>query len=337
MDVQELSATLYSLRGYLGAALDVVRKDAPELVPQFSSLRDAIEDLRKEMLRGDANQVAANALKLAEFQQSLFDDVRDTFEALKTQDNRAPLSVADLPPALRDRFVGVTGKYLLMVYPKDDIWKPGGPERFIDQVGKIYPDVTGTPVQLYHYTALLKSSYEQAAWYSLGAIVILVFLHFRSLALRRAGAGAGGGRFPLAGRLDGLAGCPAQSGEYHDPAARHRHRRDQWHSHSQPVCRRANAEHPGPQHRQGRAGLRIDGDGRFRQLDPGAAPGHTKPGLRDDCRAGDLHDCGVDVLAGAVESPDAPARGDRTTQCRQCTIDTGSGGTEVKTSSMQKD
>ena len=44
VDLQELSGTLYSLRGYLGAALDAVQKDAPELVPQFNSLRDAIED-----------------------------------------------------------------------------------------------------------------------------------------------------------------------------------------------------------------------------------------------------------------------------------------------------
>jgi predicted RND superfamily exporter protein len=181
VDVQELSGTLYSLRGYLGAALDVVKNDAPELVPQFNSLRDAIEDLRREMLRGDTNQVTANALKLAMFQQSLFDDFRNTFEAMKTQDNRAPLSVADLPPALRDRFIGVTGKYLLMVYPKDDIWSRPVQKRFIDQVGKVYPDVTGTPVQLYYYTALLRDSYQQAAWYSLGAIAILVFLHFRSL------------------------------------------------------------------------------------------------------------------------------------------------------------
>ena len=122
VDLDELSATLYSLRGYLGAALDVVQTDAPDLVPQFNSLRQAIDALRKEMLRGDTNQVAANALKLAEYQQSLFNDVRDTFEALRNQDNRAPLSAADLPEALRNRFVGVTGKYLLMVYPKGDIW-----------------------------------------------------------------------------------------------------------------------------------------------------------------------------------------------------------------------
>jgi hypothetical protein len=149
---------------------------------QLLSIDEAIKALRKEMLRGDTNQVAANSLKLAEFQRSLFDDVHNTFQALSTQDNRAPLSVADLPPALHDRFVGVTGKYLLMVYPKEDVWKRENQKVFIDQVGKLYPNVTGTPVQLYHYTALLKDSYQQAAWYSLGAIALLVFLHFRSVA-----------------------------------------------------------------------------------------------------------------------------------------------------------
>jgi len=181
VDVQELSATLYSLRGYLGAAVEVVQKDSPSLVPQFNSLRDAIEALRKEMLRGDTNRVAANALKLAEYQESLYNDVRDTFEAFRNQDNRAPLGAADLPEALRNRFVGVTGRYLLMVYPRGDIWNRQVQKEFIAEVSKVYPNVTGTPVQLYHYTALLKSSYEEAAWYSLGAIAILVLIHFRSL------------------------------------------------------------------------------------------------------------------------------------------------------------
>ncbi len=182
VDLQELSGTLYSLRGYLGAALDAVQKDAPALVPQLESLREAIQALRKEMLRGEPRQLEASSLKLAEFQRSLFNDLRDTFQALQTQDDRAPLSVADLPPALHDRFIGVTGKYLLMVYPRNDIWQREVQKVFIEQVGKIYPDVTGTPVQLYHYTALLKRSYEQAAWYSLGAIALLVLFHFRSVA-----------------------------------------------------------------------------------------------------------------------------------------------------------
>ena len=176
-NIPELSGTLYSLYGYLGAAYDEVQKEDPGLARQFVSLREAVGNLRKDML---GENLETNALKLGAFQQALFDDVRDTFEALKTQASDAPLRVEDLPQALRDRFVGVTGKYLLMVYPKKDVWKRENQKEFIDQVQTIYSNVTGTPVQLYYYTELLKSSYEEAARYSLAAIVVLVLIHFRS-------------------------------------------------------------------------------------------------------------------------------------------------------------
>ena len=180
VNIPELSRTLYSLAGYLGLALDEVGKEEPELAKQFVSLRQRIEDLRKEMLRGSSAQVEASSVKLAAYQKALFEDLRETFFAMQNQDDRGPLTIGDLPPALRDRFVGVTGKYLIMVYPKKDLWKRENQKEFIDQLRQIDPNVTGTPVQLYYYTELLKSSYEEAARYSLIAIAILVFIHFRS-------------------------------------------------------------------------------------------------------------------------------------------------------------
>jgi hopanoid biosynthesis associated RND transporter like protein HpnN len=180
VDLPELSATLYSLAGYLGAASEEIQKDDPNLAKQFLSLREAISDLRKEMFRQRPLGAEPADLKLAAFQQALFDDIGSTFDALENQDTSGPLRVQDLPQALRDRFIGVTGKYLLMVYPKKDVWQRPNQKEFIDQVQSVYPNVTGTPVQLYHYTELLKRSYEEAARYSLVAIVILVFIHFRS-------------------------------------------------------------------------------------------------------------------------------------------------------------
>ncbi len=61
------------------------------------------------------------------------------------------------------------------------MWQRENQEEFIADLRTIDPNVTGTPVQLYEYTTLLKNSYERAAWYSLIAIAILVFVHFRSL------------------------------------------------------------------------------------------------------------------------------------------------------------
>jgi len=128
------------------------------------------------------------AHKLAAFQQALFRDVQETFTAIRNQDNRERLRAEDLPAALRHRFVSKSGNYyLVQVYPKEDVWQRDKQAAFVfelrNEVKKVDPKltVTGTPVQLYEYTTLLKDSYVEAAWYALGAIVVLVFFHFRSL------------------------------------------------------------------------------------------------------------------------------------------------------------
>jgi hypothetical protein len=181
VNVYELSRTLYSLYGYSGAALDEVRGSDPELAKQFIALRQAIENLRKAMLVGDNTVIQEHGNKLAGFQQALFDDVRETFESLQRQNDTTPLRVDDLPTALRDQFVGVTGKFLLQVFPKDDVWQRANQEKFVNELRTVDKNATGTPVQLYEYETLLKNSYINAAWYALAAIAVLVFFHFRSL------------------------------------------------------------------------------------------------------------------------------------------------------------
>jgi predicted RND superfamily exporter protein len=204
VDIEKLSMTLYSLYGYLGAAIAEVEKEEshcvcyrfPLLVPwtgiegvpdedsgigmQLRSLHQAIEVFRVRMGR-ETSGVSPPSQKLAEYQQALFNDVRSTFAALQNQDTSAPLSVADLPPTLKDRFVGVTGKFLLMVSPKKDVWDRKNQREFLEQLRTVDQNATGTPVQLYEYTNLLRRSYEEAARYSLAAIALLVFIHFRSL------------------------------------------------------------------------------------------------------------------------------------------------------------
>ena len=175
------SQTLWYLYGYCGVALEAIGNSDPGLANQFVSLRQAIDDLRRTMLQGDAAALAAHADKLAQFQGALFSDLRETFESLKSQNVSAPLTVNDLPAALRDQFAGETGKFLLQVYPKADVWVRTNQEQFVAELRTVDPNATGTPVQLLEYETLLRNSYIQAAWYSLAAIALLVLLHFRSL------------------------------------------------------------------------------------------------------------------------------------------------------------
>ncbi|HXT12824.1 MAG TPA: MMPL family transporter [Candidatus Angelobacter sp.] len=181
VDVSELSLTLYSFSGYCLAAMNAIGTNDVALSNQFASLRDTIANFRQDMLAGSDRDVEANAKQLGAFQRALFNDLRETFVALKNQDDSSGLRVQDLPPALRNMFIGVNGKMLIQVYPKKNVWQRDNQQEFIKELRGVYPDLTGTPVQLYEYTELLKQSYVQAAWYSLGAIVILIFFHFRNL------------------------------------------------------------------------------------------------------------------------------------------------------------
>lgn len=181
VNIPELSRTLYSFYGYCGMALDEIGTNEPALSKQFVSLRQTIDAFRRDMLAGSPAQVEINARKLAAFQMALFNDLRDTFISLKNQDDSSPLREQDLPPALHNMFIGVTGKHLVQVYPRKDAWQRQYQKEFIDQVRTVDPDLTGMPVQLYEYTELLKDSYVQAAWYSLAAIIVLIVFHFRNI------------------------------------------------------------------------------------------------------------------------------------------------------------
>ncbi|MDB6065470.1 MAG: Exporter of the superfamily [Pedosphaera sp.] len=179
VDLHQLDTSLWYLTGYLGLAADAAEKDDPALARQLRALREAILDFRRTLLSGQP-QIPK---QLREFQQVLFNDLRRTFKAIKNQDATGPLRPQDLPPSLRDRFIGVSGKYLLQVYPKHDIWQRENQSAFIQQLRSVIPEdrIDGTPIELYEYTTLLKVSYQHAAWYALGAIVIMIYLHFRSL------------------------------------------------------------------------------------------------------------------------------------------------------------
>jgi predicted RND superfamily exporter protein len=130
------------------------------------------------MLNADRKQASA---RLGAYQRALFGDLRETFHAIRTQDNSSPLTEEGLPPNLRARFIGKNGLHLLQVYPKKDVWQRKAQEEFVAEVRTVAPDVTGTPVQLLEYTTLLKNSYIEAAYYSLAAIALLIFLHFRRI------------------------------------------------------------------------------------------------------------------------------------------------------------
>ena len=92
-----------------------------------------------------------------------------------------PPATSDLPRELADRYIGRTGKHLLKVYAKGDIWDMERLKRFVAEVESIDPQATGHPVQTYYASRHLQISYVQAGVLALLSVFALLFFDFRSI------------------------------------------------------------------------------------------------------------------------------------------------------------
>src|ERR1019366_718582 len=125
-------ADVESIAGFLHQEQNTKLKLISEIKGLVAPLQNTSQDFRKAMLAGDRVALAEHADTLGQFQRALFDDLRGTFGTLQQQDDRAALRIEDLPPALRNRFVGEHGKFLLQVYPKKYVWQRDNQKEFID-------------------------------------------------------------------------------------------------------------------------------------------------------------------------------------------------------------
>jgi len=119
--------------------------------------------------------------RLTEYQQRVAGDLLSRLHAIRSIANPDPPTLADLPEALVTRFVGHDGHYLLKIYAKADIWDMEAMGRFVSDVRSVDSRATGNPLQTYEASRAMKRSYEQAAWYALAAVLMIIFLDFRSL------------------------------------------------------------------------------------------------------------------------------------------------------------
>lgn len=150
-------------------------KEASEIFARLIPPMDRVLKLLNNLPMAEA------ADKLTAYQNSLLPELQKHIDWLRNHDTSRFITLADIPASLKKRYVGHTGKLLLEVFPRENVWEREPLGRFVHELKSVDPNITGTPVQLYYYVNLLKTSYEQAALYALGAVVIMIFLHFRNV------------------------------------------------------------------------------------------------------------------------------------------------------------
>ncbi len=150
------------------------RPEAKDVAGFLATLDRFFAGLEKEKDR--------NALgMLRDFQGNLLAGLPEKLETLRDSLAVTPVRASDIPEELRRRFVGVTGRCLLQIAPRDEIFDRKPLEAFLADVRKIEPSATGEPVMVFESMTIMRDSYRGAFLYAFLAIVLILLITFRSV------------------------------------------------------------------------------------------------------------------------------------------------------------
>jgi hypothetical protein len=137
---------------------------------------------KTKALAGTAlDRLKSDPAAFAGYESSINADLRARLGELKNDLKPAVVTTANLPKVVRDRFIGKSGRFLVQIYPRGDVWEDAALSRFISALKTVDEDVTGPPVQTYNIATVMRRGYEHAAVMALIAVFIFVFADFRNL------------------------------------------------------------------------------------------------------------------------------------------------------------
>jgi hypothetical protein len=148
--------------------------------PGEQALLPLVEALKQAREKLQAFEPALLQKSLAMYEQRFYGDLEAQMKLMTDQIVTRPMRLDDVPQNVRRMLVGKTGKLLLRIFPRENIWEREPLERFVREVQSVAPQVTGTPLGLYEFVDILLRGYIKAAIWAFLAIMILVFADFRN-------------------------------------------------------------------------------------------------------------------------------------------------------------
>lgn len=178
IDLDDLHLVMQKIRFKLQRETD---DWAPQKRPsgaQLSAARSALLALEKRLraMPPDASQQA-----LSSFQRQLMADFADKLTLLQDNVAPTPITLENVPPRLRKRFVSKSGRFLLQIFARHNIWERDPMRDFVSQLETVDTQITGAPIVAYYSIQQMQHGYLRGGLYALLVIIGIVFLLFRRL------------------------------------------------------------------------------------------------------------------------------------------------------------
>ncbi len=149
--------------------------------PSEADLSAAREALRTVQDRLSTLTPEAATGLLDDFQQHLMADFADKLSFLQDNVDPTPITLDDVPPQLRRRFVGKSGRYLLQVFARDNIWEREAMQAFVKQLQTLDASVTGPPVIAFYSIRQIQEGYARGGLYAMVVILGIIIFLFRQI------------------------------------------------------------------------------------------------------------------------------------------------------------
>jgi hopanoid biosynthesis associated RND transporter like protein HpnN len=166
--------------------LDELRQDLANLVARLGEVAGAgalLADLHAGMAALDrvvADAPAGEATRrLVRLDERLAGDLAEGLHRLHDVSTPAAIRVEELPPALRERYIGKGDTWLLRVFAKHDLWDFEPLEDFTKKIRSIDPEATGKPFGTVEGLKAMKNGLTRAGVYAFCVIVLVLWLDFR--------------------------------------------------------------------------------------------------------------------------------------------------------------
>ncbi|MDP6625211.1 MAG: MMPL family transporter [Nitrospinota bacterium] len=152
------------------------QKRKPE-AGSINNIRKLISDFNYLVRQQKKTSIEKN---LNNYQTILFSDFNNKLNSFKDALNPKEIMIKDIPENLKERFIGKTGKFLLQVFPKVNIYDRKPMEEFLSDIRSIDPNVTGSAVTASESSRLMKEGYIRGGIFALIAIIIFIWISFRN-------------------------------------------------------------------------------------------------------------------------------------------------------------
>ncbi|MBC8176454.1 MAG: MMPL family transporter, partial [Deltaproteobacteria bacterium] len=129
-----------------------------------------------ELLKQDGKR----AKLLKGLQTGLGRDIEKSLKQLKLWLSAKSVTPEDLPPSLRDLYVGKDGSYQIKIIPKGDVWDFDALGHFVSELRRADSEVSGVPVGVFESARLMHRTFLFAAGLTIVLVVLILWLYSRS-------------------------------------------------------------------------------------------------------------------------------------------------------------